>query len=663
MDVEAFGELVRYVILTAAGLLTEPHVPGLVSAGLVSAAIVIAGWFAVRTLGRLRAIGWMRRRVERWADRRAFSAGLIELDREMIAARDEGRNRFRRALATAWGEYHETMIVPGAEDMHGVVRNSWRPSSFFDSEELGFGAGFYRVYPALFVSVGLLLTFLGLIAALTAIAGGDINDESLRELLNAASAKFIMSLTGLLCSIVLTIILRIGAERIERGLRELCHAIEKRLRFESLEGIAREQLEATRQQSDAMRSVAMEMVAEIGRPLREELPQAISASIREQIAPVLQSVGQTGAEGVGAMVDRMSKQLSGDVGDALGQASARLTEAGDRLGGLADRLEGGGGRMGSQMEEAATRAATAFEEMLRRMDEQAAKGRATMDAGAEALLSTMTATLEAIRENTGAGAQAMRHAAGEMRVAAEGFREAIDGAAATGRAAAEDGMARAAGEAATVIGSAADGIRIPLDALTARLGEAAELTRDGAIRLERMAEAARRGGEAIDAGSERFVMATGALESAAAPLRDGLTAFRSAARDVNEGTRNALEAARAANVEVSARSRETLEMAEKVLGRGHAGIAEALEATQVALHELRAQGARIDEIDEKLGAAFERYRDEVESMVSTMHEHVGRMGAEFAPALDTMREVVQQAERFMPSAPLRGSGNGAMLAR
>ena len=78
----------------------------------------------------------------------------------------------------------------------------------------------WRQLPALFVSIGLLLTFLGLVAALEQTAqllGSDSTDATatvrgLTTLLNIASAKFIMSLAGLACSIVFTVVLRFSTK-------------------------------------------------------------------------------------------------------------------------------------------------------------------------------------------------------------------------------------------------------------------------------------------------------------------------------------------------------------------------------------------------------------------------------------------------------------------
>jgi hypothetical protein len=95
------------------------------------------------------------------------------------------------------------------------VRNTVRPSVFFNIEDLGYGPGFLRILPGMFVSIGLALTFLGLIAALHQMSDGQITSATMQDLLKIASAKFIMSLTGLVCSIVLTIQLRISMGGVE----------------------------------------------------------------------------------------------------------------------------------------------------------------------------------------------------------------------------------------------------------------------------------------------------------------------------------------------------------------------------------------------------------------------------------------------------------------
>ncbi len=273
--IQDVGILFRDRILAGADLLRDEWTPGAVSLGLVSLALVIVVFLYFRDWQRIRALNWACRNVSKANDRSSFSDQFIEVDGTFKRSSDTSRqwpaslsqSEYRRPICIAWGEYKETMVVPdnvGSE----VVRNNLRPGVFFNAEDLGFEPRWWRVWPGLFVSVGLLLTFLGLIAALTAIGGNEITDDSLRELLNAASAKFIMSLTGLACSILISVAGRISTIRVEEKIRSLCHAIEERLHFQSLEEIAEEQLTALKEQGTAMRQVAMEMVAELSRPLR-----------------------------------------------------------------------------------------------------------------------------------------------------------------------------------------------------------------------------------------------------------------------------------------------------------------------------------------------------------------------------------------------------------
>jgi DNA anti-recombination protein RmuC len=458
--VSDWGLWFRNLILGAADLLREGWTPGIVSLVLMAAAILAAVLHWWRTWQRRRALRWAIRLVERAMDRASFVVELPRINRAFVQTRDSRRRwpgflrpaEYRRPIAVAWGEYNETMVAPEQDQGGGgVMRNSLRPATFFDTEELGFGQGWWRILPGLFVSVGLLLTFLGLIAALTAIGGDEINDDSLRELLNAASAKFIMSLTGLACSIVLTVLFRIRADAIDRQVRRLGHALEKRLRFLSLEEIAANQLHVLRQQDTALRSLATEMVAELARPLREELPAAIATSIRTEIGPILERIGQSGEEGVGAMVASLSDRLSGDIGTALDTASARLTAAASQLDGLVQRI-------GEQQ--------TAMHEALQRDVQQAATAAGASIAEASA---GITAPLSEIAARLKASAAAQHQATADM--------ERLSGAARTAAQAMADGAARIE-QAAAALSAAADPIRVDLARMAQSASEMSQGVRD-----------------------------------------------------------------------------------------------------------------------------------------------------------------------------------------
>ena len=60
------------------------------------------------------------------------------------------------------------------------------------------------------------------------------------------------------------------------------------------------------------------------------------------------------------------------------------------------------------------------------------------------------------------------------------------------------------------------------------------------------------------------------------------------------------------------------------------------------------QRTQIDDMDDKLGTAFEQFTNNVRSALDTFSGHVKNMNAELSPALDTMREIVDRAEQFLP---------------
>lgn len=672
MDV---GTTMSQFIFWGSSFLTVEQAPGLVSISILLSLISAVLLVVVSARRKVAALAWLEKQVRATKDHSEFAAGVNRISQE--AKRFRTRNGYSHITA-AWDEFRETLI----EDKDGaqsVLRNSVRPSSFFNLEDLHFGPGFSRYMPGLFVTVGLFLTFLGLIAALRQITGlSDASPEEMRAsldgLLGAASAKFIMSLTGLLASIVFTIVLRSLTGRVEKRIHSLCAALEERLTFISLEEISMEQLAIARGQKDSFLEIGTTLVAELGRSLQKEIPESISNSISTAMAPLLDKVGKAGADGVGQMVTDLSSRFSEDVGRALADASAQLSAAGDKIASLSDRMDRSSGQMGQEMEASISKLARAAEDLSTRLASAAETTDGTLSAGAEKLLGIMNETLEGIRRNTAEGADALREAAADMRASAGTFREELDAAAASGSDAVRSRMETAGAEVEGAISEAGRGMadlvnRSGQDLLSAsgefsekiradlvepitlvvdQLENMADRLKDGSGQISTAANHILSGSEATRTAAETLTAASRGLEAAAGPMRNSVERIETATSDLAKSTTAAAETVTRSSRETAEGAARVLDAAKSALSAEQNLIEAALTKLGEALDHMERQREQIDDMDEKLGAAFSQFASHVRTSLDTFAEHVRKMNGELAPALDTMREIVDQAEKFRP---------------
>jgi len=99
----------------------------------------------------------------------------------------------------AWKRFEEFIYPVTFRDGNSEYVASISPDQIFVRDIFRLKINLWRSAPNIFVSIGLLLTFLGLIAALhqfRAENGGGINPAVMSDFLRIASAKFIMSVAG-----------------------------------------------------------------------------------------------------------------------------------------------------------------------------------------------------------------------------------------------------------------------------------------------------------------------------------------------------------------------------------------------------------------------------------------------------------------------------------
>ena len=599
--IETVGLSVKNAILWLAGILTESNLdksfataaeagekgaaPGFVSALIFAFLIVSLSIYSIQVAKRKQAIVWLYNLIKGYETPQEFTRNITDIDIEV--RKYWGKNVYNE-LARGWLEYKETLVLYG-EDENCHLRNSVRPSTFFNAEDLNFTPGFWKIVPGLFVTTGLFLTFLGLVAALDGlkVSGMDAGQlkNSLQTLLQTASAKFIMSLTGLACSIIFTIRLRLGVSQIENRLHELCNHTEFLLKFISLEDIATDQLNAIKEQKDHFRTIGLELVAELGRPLREDLPVTIAQSISDAMSPLISNVTQVGAEGLGGMVDDLSDKFSKDVSKALEQASSSIEQAGSMIDTCSENIS-------------------------------------------RELLSSVEALKEMILEVQGATKSKMLDTGKEL---AESF-----------------------GQTATTIkeqaSSLSDTLITPLNELQINIASLSADISESGSQFKSMASSVKMGADATQTAANSFARSAQQFSTVSAPITRSVELIAQSINDLEDSTSNVNEALTQGIKQLMVSSENALGSAVEIIRGEQSALENALQGMQEVIEEFRGQGDRLDDLDEKLGDAFESYAEHVENQLEEMKIHARDLTERLSPALDKMREVVEHAEQFIPES-------------
>jgi hypothetical protein len=178
--------------------------------GLIAVAMLICASVVIMSIQMARETQLQCLSAVRGALLNGFADSKISPDLRLkdanIAAFSHDFPEFERA----WREYYSSIV----HDTTSLTFTSpIAPSSVFSNETLGFSTKAWGRSAGLFVSVGLVLTFMGLVAALQqsgaaiVTAGGSESDikHALSELLQVVSSKFILSITGLSCSIAINL--------------------------------------------------------------------------------------------------------------------------------------------------------------------------------------------------------------------------------------------------------------------------------------------------------------------------------------------------------------------------------------------------------------------------------------------------------------------------
>jgi methyl-accepting chemotaxis protein len=578
--------------------------------------------------------------VRRIKDRVSFAERLPEIEKLMLSY---------KYLRHSWQEFRETLVEPDPDRNSRVVLNTDRPQNYFNTAEAGLRFPIYRAMPNLFVGVGLLLTFFGLVTALffTTSAIREAADlaasqDALRDLLYAASFKFYTSIAGLAGSIMLTLVIRYGVSAIERSFDRLASALEAKLVFVTPESIAFNQYREAQEQTRTLKLFNTEIAISIGKRIEEALAATLPAYLAQAMAPIGKSLDE--------VANKLTSMNEGAIGEMAGSFANKLQGAtGDHFQGLAGTL--------SELR-------SSLEDMNRNMKHSGSEMVASVSQSAQemrSIVETMTSHLNdaAIRMSTSSETAGTRFSS-ELTSASSAF-EAASSRLSAQIEAAVGSISRELTSKSTSIGErVADAAIKAGEESRAKVVEAGnDLTRTFSEIGDRLAEAIERiercfGGTVeemskIEDAIGRHVQSLSQLTRAAQETEDAMS---TSAKSMVEAGQPLAEGSRL----IAAASQRILDAtsnSEKGISGAQTEIKNISELLQSTLRTTSEQWAsyerRFKDVDESLGVVLDRIVRSVQENLEALRTFVEKVDEKLSGAVDRLGGGIDELGEFAQS--------------
>ena len=231
-------------------------------------------------------------------------------------------------LEAGWSEFVETCLLRDPR-LKTDIEITVRPADFInihDAEHSGLDIKWFHGLSAVYVGVGLLFTFAGLVAALyfssaainavisgaAATEGGSHDADvqrALAQLLNTATFKFLTSIAGLGCSIALAYLDGRWRAKIEHGFDDLCRELERCTVMVTTESIAERQYRMLGEVVEVLKRMGSLKSADSA-PMLSKSPDTVIGDAVAQIETVVITASQALAASFDEALARHLPRLS-----------------------------------------------------------------------------------------------------------------------------------------------------------------------------------------------------------------------------------------------------------------------------------------------------------------------------------------------------------------
>ena len=369
-----------------------------------------------------------------------------------------------------WQEFQETLVFPSGFETKPRICNTVESNDFFNQSTLlgeHVDLRFYNSLPNILTGIGILGTFLGLVAGIymakEGLVSGNLEElnTSLHGLLDGASLAFLTSIAGILCSITFSYFEKWHIHRYQQKINYWNRQLDKRICRITPESIAKDQLSQLNKQTELSEGLANQMAFElsnvIGQVFEQGMDQKLLPAI-EKLTSAVEDLGKnqhkSNEDFMREMVTEFKQFLSASAGQEMQALTQTLSTMREGLGTLLDRM----GETQTELSEATLQIGTTLREgsnkyienmegsmtnMLEKVAEFGEALRGEFRTGVEDALSKLDAasrslsdnvqqldrtssSLNTVLEHTGNVMEDFRMVASSLRDTKEGMQKVVD---------------------------------------------------------------------------------------------------------------------------------------------------------------------------------------------------------------------------------------------
>jgi len=360
-----------------------------------------------------------------------------------------------RGFSDTWKEFSKTLIPPlehiDSPDFR-VYRSTKRPNDYFDSTHVLRNVRPFFLESENLIGLGLIFTFLGLIAALLHaglnLGGTNADDVErvIRELLSTAGAKFFASLGGVGGALIQTVCKVSFSDSAENELKRFITKLESLLPFANLEKIAAEQYAHAVRQTARLEEMGAEITLAIGSRIENALtamPDLMKGAMTDAMAPtndrlekLSDGIGNTSTDAIGKLVQQFTEQLTGAGEQTMNQVVSQLESLSGTINQTVNQLSSSNAEIRTTMTallEAMRSGGSQFDTTIKGSADAAAKQMAAVSEAVANSLNAMISKLDDQHQETSTVLSGLvetfnragEHAADHMKESSKASSEAI----------------------------------------------------------------------------------------------------------------------------------------------------------------------------------------------------------------------------------------------